>query len=317
MDRQMPVMDGLTATRKIRAWELMNGKETTPIIALTASALKGDREMCLAAGCTGFLTKPIKQEVLLQAISDRSTFSYQRPKADGHDPSVSPQLADRVPVFLERRRQDVVTISDALDRGDFEVVGRLGHDMKGAGASFGFQPITDIGAALEHWAASLDLEASRKCLGDLSTFLDRVQGDTVAATKPVPAVFAGRVLRIVLVEDNDDLRMIFREVIEQDGHHVDEASNGVEGVARILAARPDVAIIDLGLPGIDGNEVARRVRAVLGQSVALVAMTGRSSASDQHDAHTAGFDTHMTKPIQRAQLQQMLEMVGRAPSADA
>src|SRR5476651_323633 len=55
MDRQMPVMDGLTATRKIRAWEQANGRPPTPIIALTASALKGDREKCLAAGCTAFL----------------------------------------------------------------------------------------------------------------------------------------------------------------------------------------------------------------------------------------------------------------------
>ena len=72
MDRQMPVMDGLTATRTIRAWEQANHRPPTPIIALTASALKGDREMCLAAGCTAFLTKPIKQEVLLQAIREHS-----------------------------------------------------------------------------------------------------------------------------------------------------------------------------------------------------------------------------------------------------
>src|ERR1019366_1206545 len=64
MDRQMPIMDGLTSTRTIREWEQANGRQPTPIIALTASALKGDREMCLAAGCTAFLTKPIKQEVL-------------------------------------------------------------------------------------------------------------------------------------------------------------------------------------------------------------------------------------------------------------
>jgi CheY-like chemotaxis protein len=72
MDRQMPVMDGLTATRTIREWERTQGRAPTPIIALTASALKGDREMCLAAGCTAYLTKPIKQDVLLQAIKDYS-----------------------------------------------------------------------------------------------------------------------------------------------------------------------------------------------------------------------------------------------------
>src|SRR5205807_6018611 len=70
MDRQMPVMDGLAATRVIRGWEKANNRPATPIIALTAAALKGDREKCLAAGCTAYLTKPIKQEVLLQAIKE-------------------------------------------------------------------------------------------------------------------------------------------------------------------------------------------------------------------------------------------------------
>jgi PAS domain S-box-containing protein len=75
MDRQMPIMDGLTATRAMRKWELANGRSPTPIIALTAAALKGDREKCLAAGCTAFLTKPIRQEALLQAIDGLSRFA--------------------------------------------------------------------------------------------------------------------------------------------------------------------------------------------------------------------------------------------------
>src|SRR6202051_421406 len=82
MDRQMPVMDGLTATRTIRAWEQANDRPPTSIIALTASALKGDREKCLAAGCTAFLTKPIKQEVLLQAIKEHSQVALTSSKGE-------------------------------------------------------------------------------------------------------------------------------------------------------------------------------------------------------------------------------------------
>ena len=64
---------------------------------------------------------------------------------------------------------------DALDRHDFETVERLGHGMKGAGGSWGFQAITDIGAALEQAAESADSDASRKCVGELSSYLDRVE----------------------------------------------------------------------------------------------------------------------------------------------
>ena len=170
MDRQMPVMDGLTATRTIRAWELANQLRPTPIIALTASALKGDREMCLAAGCTAFLTKPIKQEVLLQAIMAN---------APGASPSVVPwashRFASRIPDYLENCRQYVVATLEALDRGDFEAAAVPGHNMRGAGATFGFQAITDFGAELQMSAEAGDDPAVRRWAAELSGFLDRVE----------------------------------------------------------------------------------------------------------------------------------------------
>jgi CheY-like chemotaxis protein len=181
MDRQMPVMDGLTATRTIRAWERANGRAPTPIIALTASALKGDREMCLAAGCTAFLTKPIKQEVLLQAIRDHSMVTPPSPGMESSQKDLSiallyPRVAARIPLFLKNRRLDVVTMLEALAHGDFKTVERLGHNMKGVGASFGFPLITDIGGALEREAmgASADADVSRKWVGELSAYLDHV-----------------------------------------------------------------------------------------------------------------------------------------------
>ena len=86
-----------------------------------------------------------------------------------------PRLADVIPEFLRNRRRDVDAILEALDRSDFETVGRLGHGMKGAGGSWGFQPITDIGAALEMAAGRADGDASRQCVGELSGYLDRVE----------------------------------------------------------------------------------------------------------------------------------------------
>ena len=179
MDRQMPVMDGLAATRKIRAWEQANGRPPTPIIALTASALKGDREKCLAAGCTNFLTKPIKQEVLLRAIEELFTLpSPATPEKFIRNNVVlipaHPRIAARVPEFLLSRRQDVVTMLEALTRNDFETVARLGHSMKGSGATFGFQGITDIGAGLEDGARCADSIISAKWVGELTEYLDRV-----------------------------------------------------------------------------------------------------------------------------------------------
>jgi len=69
MDMNMPVMDGYTATRTIRQWEAREGKPATPIIALTAFALKEDEQKSIAAGCDAHLTKPIKKKTLLEALS--------------------------------------------------------------------------------------------------------------------------------------------------------------------------------------------------------------------------------------------------------
>ena len=177
MDRQMPVMDGLTATRRIRAWEQAHGRAPTPIIALTASALKGDREKCLAAGCTAFLTKPIKQDVLLQAIKDRSVPVHSPASASAlrSAPQASPahpSLTAHIPVFLQHRAEDAIALLSALARGDFESVERIGHSMKGSGASFGFQAISDIGAALEKAAWAVDERAARLQVAELSAYLE-------------------------------------------------------------------------------------------------------------------------------------------------
>ena len=176
MDRQMPVMDGLTATRKIRAWEQENHRNPVPILALTASALKGDREMCLSAGCTAFLTKPIRQDVLLRAILDHAGLSplgQAQPDAGKATPMLltDDKTAGRVLAFLDNCRRNVETIRLALAHDDFEPVEYLGHGMRGAGSMFGFPAITEFGGLLEEAAALRDAELARNWADQLATFL--------------------------------------------------------------------------------------------------------------------------------------------------
>ncbi len=181
MDRQMPVMDGLAATRAIRVWERENNKAATPIIALTASALKGDQDRCIAAGSTAYLTKPIKQEVLLQAVKSFSIDAKQRTSSAGSGSldvirvRVDPRYADLAPRFLESCRDDVASIRAALARNEFERIGDLGHGMRGAGSSFGFDAITNFGATLEDAAKILDLAALANGVDELESYLDRLE----------------------------------------------------------------------------------------------------------------------------------------------
>ena len=108
--------------------------------------------------------------------------------------------------------------------------------------------------------------------------------------------------RIVLVEDSHDSRDMLRFLLEHAGHAVHEADDGPHGVEMILAVKPDIALVDVGLPGIDGYEVARRVRAQMGGAVRLVALTGYGLPEDHRRSQEAGFDAHLVKPVDPARL---------------
>lgn len=113
-----------------------------------------------------------------------------------------------------------------------------------------------------------------------------------------PSVAAGAVIRVLLVEDNPDSRDMLQTILKLDGFQVEVAKDGQQGLEAILAQRPNVALIDIGLPGLDGYEVARRVRKQLSRSeVHLVALTGYGQAKDREAAFQAGFDEHLVKPV--------------------
>ena len=116
--------------------------------------------------------------------------------------------------------------------------------------------------------------------------------------------------RTLVVEDNDDAREMLRTLLELDGHTVYEAANGIAGLAAALEHRPDVAIIDIGLPEMDGYEVARKLRASESlKTIRLIALTGYGQAEDARRAHEAGFDLHIVKPIDPERLAEAVATV--------
>jgi len=128
-----------------------------------------------------------------------------------------------------------------------------------------------------------------------------------AAAETVPAAGDPKVARerghVLLVEDGADARDILRMVLERSGYVVTCAEDGPGGVEAALRSRPDAAVVDVGLPGFDGYEVARRIRAAPeGASLLLVALTGYGQPADRRRAEDAGFDLHLVKPVDPARL---------------
>jgi CheY-like chemotaxis protein len=101
---------------------------------------------------------------------------------------------------------------------------------------------------------------------------------------------------IIIVEDTEDGREALRLLLEGEGHRVTVAATGEAALAAASEARPDLVLIDIGLPGIDGYETARRLRAS-DDAVRLVAVTGHNRVEDRERSLAAGFDAHFAKPV--------------------
>jgi CheY-like chemotaxis protein len=117
-------------------------------------------------------------------------------------------------------------------------------------------------------------------------------------------------LKVLVVDDNADTVLSFTMLLKASGHDVRAAYDGPTAVQVVLDYQPDVVLLDIGLPGLNGYEVARRIRQQPDfENVVLVALTGYGQDSDRQSSLQAGFDHHLVKPARLAQLQQILAKV--------
>ncbi|RMG37013.1 MAG: response regulator [Planctomycetota bacterium] len=121
---------------------------------------------------------------------------------------------------------------------------------------------------------------------------------------------AAEVPSVLIVEDNDDARSALALLLNLEGFRVLTAANGLEALQIIDAQRPKAAVIDLGLPGLDGFELARRIRRKEdGDEIHLIALSGYSQPSDRQRSRKAGFDRHLAKPVDPQELARLLRSV--------
>lgn len=180
MDVQMPELDGLEATRRIRVRERNADGRHTPIIAMTAHALKGDRERCLAAGMDEYVSKPIRERQLLaamRAVLGEKVLPVNVPGMAAHPQASTDRvidwnaaletcggdralLRDIVEAFLEEQPRRLAEIRRGIDQRDFELLNRAAHTVKGSMRYFGAKGVYDQALALEQMGASQSLEGA-------------------------------------------------------------------------------------------------------------------------------------------------------------
>jgi signal transduction histidine kinase/DNA-binding response OmpR family regulator len=220
MDSQMPEMDGLQATRQIR--KLLSNPREPYIIALTANAMQGDRELCLAAGMNDYVSKPIRVESLIGALEnskpgwqDASLVEKQTVSASGSEPtSVSSSaydvldqaaldmllevvggewglLEELIDSFLEEAPPLLSRMREALDNSDSTALRLTAHTLKSSGNDFGATEFAQLNQQLEDLGRDGRLDGTAVLVEQIATEYDRVRGALLAA-KGGPSPDAGR-----------------------------------------------------------------------------------------------------------------------------
>jgi CheY-like chemotaxis protein len=165
-----------------------------------------------------------------------------------------------------------------------------------------------IGLTLVHQLVLLHnghVEAASDGPGRGSRFTVRLPLCTPPAAGTTDVATDGTALgrrRILIVEDNEDARQMLQLLLVLAGHDVHAAGDGPSGIEMATLKRPDIAVIDLGLPGMDGYEVARRLRGGPHPDLRLIALSGYGQAEDRRKTLEAGFDMHLVKPVDPARL---------------
>jgi CheY-like chemotaxis protein len=199
-------------------------------------------------------------------------------------------------------------LTDALET-IFEMFAQVDRSMERASGGLGIGLALVRGIVEQHGGV---VEAASDGAGAGSTFTVRLPllGAEVAHDEvaPAPAPLAGR--RILVVEDNPDSALMMRMMLELKGNQVMTASDGIEAVEVAETYRPEVILMDVGMPRLNGYDATRRIRSrPWGRGITIVALTGWGQEADRARAAEAGCDAHLVKPVVFVDLERVL---GRA-----
>lgn len=218
-------------------------------------------------------------------------------------PSTSEPSDDRA--ALEAEVERLKGALDAAQREQARLRAVLGHELR--------NPIATIQTALDvmELRAPDTLVRERQVMGRQLRRLVQVVDGLLAHDRSSTGTLSGAPLlssprRILVVDDNLDLAETLAEAITMLGHEVRVAHDGPQALAVAGIFGPDIALVDIGLPVMDGHEVARRLQALPRAPRRLIAVTGYGTAADRRAALDAGFDDHVAKPLDLARLAAIL-----------
>ncbi|MEM7477056.1 MAG: chemotaxis protein CheB [Planctomycetota bacterium] len=182
--------------------------------------------------------------------------------------------------------------------GIFELFAQSDHTIDRADGGLGIG-LTLVQSLVELHDGTVSVySAGEGCGSKFTVSISTCEPQTNADHVPKPHMLPSQTTRVVLVEDNIDATKMLAFLLEDAGYHVSIANDGIRGLQMIKSLRPETAIIDIGLPGISGYEIAQKIRADADtREMFLIALTGYGQATDREEALASGFDEHIVKPV--------------------
>jgi signal transduction histidine kinase len=277
------------------------GKATRQCVEARQAAAGGSLEFSVLADAHPLVVEgdSVRLEQIVGNLLDNAV-KYSPPGAP-----VRVSLSEENGQAVLRIQDRGVGVAPDMLESIFEPFTQVNTSLHRAGGGLGLGLAVARGLVEQHGGR---ITAHSTGLGQGTEFIVRLPlSSTAPAAQAEAAPAAGPGRRIVVVEDHADAREMLQELLTLQGHRVEVAADGRAGLVLILQAAPDVALIDVGLPGLDGYEVARQVRRTLGSAnTRLIAVTGYGQSYDRAQAREAGFDLHLTKPVDLRELSRAL-----------
>jgi CheY-like chemotaxis protein len=242
---------------------------------------------------------------LTQIIGNLLNNAWKFTNDNGHV-SVSVEVAGQQAVL--RVRDDGIGIAPENLSRVFEMFAQIETSLERSRDGLGIG-LTLVKTLVEMHGWTIDVHSGG--LGQGSEFVMRmpIVADTSASRSPSTATEArsGETRRVLIVDDNEDSAESLAMLLELEGHETHKAYDGIAALAAAERLRPDLVLLDIGLPGLNGYEVCSRLRREpWGKDMKLVALTGWGQDEDRQRSRDAGFDVHLVKPVDHKVLTNLL-----------
>lgn len=353
MDCNMPQMDGYETTNQIR--KLGSDVSQTPIIAMTANVLKGDKEKCIQAGMNDYTKKPLKLEKLIEKLSRwveiNEDSNVKRLEEVGLETdanltminhevlsdtaeqtaidsevvevlreNVGDGFSDMVQVYIDDMEILLRSLEKSVAEEDASSLRHYAHSIKGSSSNFGASRLVYFARKLEEIGKKDTVEGAHDLVQAIFPQAALVIGELkkeINANKEDTLLMQKDVERILIADDDRSMRVALQNVLVADGYEIESVSDGVEVVKRCEMNMPGLILLDALMPNMNGFDACRKIRMLKGgKYVPILIVTALEDDGSIEQAFDAGATDFIPKPVHFAVMRQRVSRLLKASRAE-